>query len=348
MRVRSIFVVLGVLAGIAGLGGLAPLHAADYSKLFKATNPAVAVLYTSGRVANPASEFGEAVANGLGSGFLVDDEGHVMTAAHVVQTADLVRVEFSNGFRTTAAIIASDPVKDVALLKLDEMPESISPLKLGNSDKVEIGEEVFVIGAPYGLSHTLTVGHISGRHANDDEMMGAVKAETFQSDAAINQGNSGGPMFNQRGEVIGIVSHIRSKSGGSEGLGFAVTANAARDALFENRMAWSGLSGFLLAGEIAKIMNVPQPYGYLVQQVAAGSPAARVGLRPSRIPATIAGQDLFVGGDIILSVGDVAIAPDMTDAVRSEIGSLRGTDLLSVVVLRGGKRVVLEAVVRPR
>ena len=117
-----------------------------------------------------------------------------------------------------------------------------------------------------------------------------------------------------------------------------------------SKTAWRGpvSAVFLLAGQIAKIMNVPQPYGYLVQQVAAGSPAARVGLRPSRIPATIAGQDLFVGGDIILSVGDVAIAPDMTDAVRSEIGSLRGTDLLSVVVLRGGKRVVLEAVVRPR
>ena len=131
MRARLVFLLLSAVSAVGGIDAIEPLHAANYSNLFKATNPAVAVLYTSGRVANPASEFGEAVANGLGSGFLVDDEGHVMTAAHVVQTADLVRVEFSNGFRTTAAIIASDPVKDVALLKLDEMPEGVSPLKTG-------------------------------------------------------------------------------------------------------------------------------------------------------------------------------------------------------------------------
>jgi len=315
----------------------------DYAKLFKEADESVVVIYTVEREIAGQRGQGEVTLPGLGSGFLIDDEGHVMTAAHVVQTADLVEVEFVGGTKVTASVVASDPIKDVALLKLDRLPEQIRPVKLADSDKVSIGEEIFIIGAPYGLSHTLTVGHISARHGNDGGYMGAIQAETFQTDAAINQGNSGGPMFNRRGEVIGIVSHIRSQSGGSEGLGFAVTSNTAVDALLDHPMAWSGLTGIVLTGALADALNVPQNSGFLIQKIAANSPASRMGLRPSRVPASIAGQDLFIGGDIILSVGGMEVSPNMTAEFREAIASQSERGELLMTVLREGKVIVFRA-----
>ena len=315
----------------------------DYARLFKEADESVVVIYTVERQIAGQRGQGEVTLPGLGSGFLIDDEGHVMTAAHVVQTADLVEVEFVDGAKVTASVVASDPVKDVALLKLDRLPEKIRPVKLADSDKVNIGEEIFIIGAPYGLSHTLTVGHISARHGNDEGYMGAIQAETFQTDAAINQGNSGGPMFNRRGEVVGIVSHIRSQSGGSEGLGFAVTSNTAVDALLEHPMAWSGMTGILLTGALADALNVPQDSGFLIQKIAANSPASRIGLKPSRVPASIAGQELFIGGDIILSVGGMEVSPNMRDEFREAVSRGSESGDISVKVLREGKVIVFRA-----
>ena len=324
------------------LASLDTANAADFRKLFEQTNESVVVVYTVERRASSRSGQ-EVTLPGLGSGFVIDDEGHVMTAAHVVQTADLVEVEFVDGEKYTAAIIASDPVKDVALLKLDRLPDKLRPAKLADSDKVRIGEEVYIIGAPYGLSHTLTIGHISARHGGEDGYMGDIQAETFQTDAAINQGNSGGPMFNDRGEVIGIVSYIRSKSGGSDGLGFAVTSNTAVDALLDHPISWSGMTGILLTGALADALNVPQGAGYLIQQVASTSPAARIGLRPSRIPASIAGQDVLIGGDIILSVGGVPIAPDMAVEFRQKTEMMDRGETVPIRLLRGGEVIEINA-----
>ena len=318
------------------------VDAADHRRLFKRVDPSVVVLYTVEREVAPGTRAGQVASNGLGSGVLVDDQGHVMTAAHVVQTADLVQAEFVDGFKTTAVVVASDPSKDVALVKLDKLPDSIKPAKVGDSDDVEVGEEIIVIGAPYGLSHTLTTGHISARHRNDDALMSGVNAETFQTDAAINRGNSGGPVFNLKGEVIGIVSYIRSQSGGSDGLGFAVTSNAAYHALFEERMAWSGLSGVIVTGPLADALNVPQDAGYLVQKVAANSPAARVGLQAGLIPARIAGQDLLLGGDVILELEGMEVKPGMLGEFRSRMTDRRAP-FITLKVLRGGEGITLRA-----
>ena len=318
-------------------------QAADYRKLFERTDPSVVVINTLERRLAPSPGGGEVTLPGLGSGVLIDADGHVMTAAHVVQTADLVEVEFADGSKVTAAVVASDPIKDVALLKLDELPKKPRPAKIGDSDKVRVGEEIFIIGAPLGLAHTLTVGHVSARHTNKDGVMGEVRAETFQTDAAINQGNSGGPMFNRRGEVIGIVSHIRSRSGGSDGLGFAVTSNAAVDALFKHRMAWSGMSGITLTGRLAASLNVPQPAGYLVQKVAANSPAARFGLQPSRIPALIGGQEILIGGDIVLAMENVEFEPNMLAEFREKTTNLKPGQIITLKVLRSGQVMELRA-----
>jgi S1-C subfamily serine protease len=146
---------------------------------------------------------------------------------------------------------------------------------------VQIGEQVFVVGAPLGITHTLTVGHLSARHKPNATFSGMLTAEFFQTDAAINRGNSGGPMFDLKGEVIGIVSSILSQSGGSDGLGFAATSNIARRLLLDEPSVWSGLDGYLLIGEAARAFNLPVGFeaGLLVQRVALGSPADQLGVR---------------------------------------------------------------------
>lgn len=277
---------------------------------------------------------------GLGSGLLVSADGKVMTAAHVVQTADEVKVEFATGEVVPAKVVTSEPAADVALLQLEHVPPQAVVAKLGNSDQVEVGDEVFIVGAPVGMSHTLTVGHISARRNPRNFFNGMSRSEFFQTDAAINEGNSGGPMFNMQGEVIGIVSHIVSKSGGFEGLGFVVTSNLARRLLLERSPFWSGVEGFLVSGEMARVLNVPQPAGLLVQRVASQSPAARLGLRPGSLPAVIDGEPMVVGGDIILEVLGVPIIPDGSSytVIRERLTGLKSGDKLVITVLRDGHR----------
>lgn len=308
----------------------------DLISVFDRVNPAVVVIYTVERQARPSGG-GEVAAPGLGSGVLIDEDGHIATAAHVVQTADLVEVEFLDGTKTPAAVVSSDPTADLALLKIDQVPRGIKPVPLANSAKVAVGTEVFVVGAPYGLGHSLSVGHISGRHRNDGTGLVAPDAELFQTDTAINQGNSGGPMFDMDGEVVGIVSYILSKSGGFEGLGFAVTSNTVRERLLERRSFWSGMTGVMLSGAVAQAFNVPQPYGFLVQRVALGSPAQKMGLQPSKVPVTIEGQTIFIGGDILLSVDGIPLTPTSSEDVQTKVKGIQGQQKVVVEVLRGGQ-----------
>ncbi len=177
---------------------------------FRRVKGTVVVVRTEQRGEDPA----------LGSGVVISADGKVLTAAHVVQTADKISVQFADNQTSPARVIASSVLADVALLQLTEVPANAMFAKLGNSDEAEVGDEILVVGAPFGLSYTLTVGHISGRHLPGMKMriMGRMATmEFFQTDAAINMGNSGGPMFNLDGEVIGIVSSILSRSGGFSG-----------------------------------------------------------------------------------------------------------------------------------
>jgi S1-C subfamily serine protease len=171
---------------------------------------------------------------------------------------------------------------------------------------------------------------------------GLSNAELFQTDAAINQGNSGGPMFNMRGEVIGIVSHMLSVSGGFDGLGFAVTSNAARELLLERDAFWGGLASYRLEGRLAQAFNVPQSHGWLVQVVAKGSPAQRLGLRGGNIPATIGDEQLLVGGDIILAVQGIPVDGHDPIAIRKALVGLKAGDAIVVKVLRDGQVLKLE------
>lgn len=283
---------------------------------------------------------------GLGSGVLISEEGKLLTAAHVVQTADKVTVEFIGGAQVTARVVSSEPIADVALLQLESVPAGVEPARLGNSDKVEVGDEVFVVGAPYGLSHTLSAGHVSGWIVQDHGLGARLGCEFLQTDAAINSGNSGGPIFNMNGEIIGIASRILSHSGGFEGIGFAATTKAVRLLLLERKPFWSGMEGIIVRGDVAAAFNVPQQAGYLVQRVSQESPAWRMGIRPGTVRATIRGTELLIGGDIILSCNGIEVRNDASlESIYESIRKLEPGQTVVSKVLRAGQIIEVLSVV---
>jgi S1-C subfamily serine protease len=324
-------------------GSLAGAVASEsLADVFHRINPAVVDIVTTQSEVAASGQVQRVKTGGLGSGFLISDEGLIMTAAHVVQTAEQIVVRFVMGAPVKARVIASDPQSDVALIQVEAVPEKIQPVELANSNRVRVGDQVFIVGAPLGISHTLTVGHISARRNPRHLFGGLVKAELLQTDAAINPGNSGGPMFNMQGDVIGIVSHIASRSGGSEGIGFVVTSNLARQLLIDEPTMWSGMKGSMIQGELARVLNLPQPSGIIVEKVVPGSPASVLGLQPGTVPATIGGESLILGGDVILNVQGIEIGPaESHQRIRSALSKLEAGAKITVTVLRGGEVVTL-------
>lgn len=289
-------------------------------------------------------------APGLGSGVLISEDGKVLTAAHVVQTADQIAVQFDEKTVVPAKVIASQRFSDVALIQLLFVPKEVKPATLGDSDKAEIGEEVVVIGAPFGLEKSLSVGYISGRKQSNVRMGSFQAVDFLQTDAAINSGNSGGPMFNMKGEVIGIVSNILTRSGGFEGIGFAASSNIAKQVLLEQKSFYSGVEGILLEGKMAQVFNVPQDAGFQIQYVADGSPLWRMGIRGGEVSAVIDGIEMLLGGDIILSVNGVKVASGNRnyDDIFRTLSGLKPGDSLTCKVLRNGEVQELSTVITDR
>ena len=316
-------------------------EAQNVGAIFRRVNPSVVIVRARWKEVSAVGQVSRI--SEVGSGVLISADGKVITAAHVVQTADEITVEFLGGEIVGARVIASEPEADVSLLKLDKVPAKAAVATLGNSDRSDVGDQIFIIGAPYGIAHTLSVGYITARHKPNTVYSEMALAEFFQTDAAINPGNSGGPMFNMAGEVIGLASHNISKSGGSEGLGFVVTINMARRLLLDQRSFWSGMSGIVISGRTARALNLPQPVGLMVQQVAADSPAADIGLKPGSIPGTIEGKSLLLGGDIILAVQGQAIGSETYEALQARLRSLAPGSKITVTVLRDGRELTLSA-----
>jgi len=238
----------------------------------------------------------------IGSGVLVSKKGKIITAAHVVNNAEAIRVVFKDGQKLLAKVVALSRSADVALLQCNGHIVNPRVAKMGDSDKVRIGDKIMIIGSPMGLEHSLSVGYISRRDRDGNSHNGLRRMEFFQTDAAINTGNSGGPMFNMQGELIGVVSSILTRSGGFEGIGFAATINIVKSLLFEKPNIWLGVDVFYLQGNLAFALNVPQEGGILIQNVTKDSPAYFMGLNGGFIKAEIDKNPVILGGDIILSV----------------------------------------------
>jgi serine protease Do len=277
-----------------------------------------------------------------GSGVLISPDGKVATAAHVVQTMENITVEFLGEEPVPARVIASEQWADISILQVSVVPRDATVAKLADSDPIRIGDPVFIVGAPYGLSYSLSEGIISARWPANTVTKDFPLAEFFQTDAVINTGNSGGPMFSRAGELIGIVSHNITKSGGSEGLGFVVTANTVRSLLVERKRGWFGVDLMLVSGAMAQALNVPQSGGFLVKQVVKDSVGGRLGLKGGDRIGIVEGQHIVVGGDILLSVQGITFASaDDRVKVLKALETLQVGQDLRVTVFRGDKIVEL-------
>lgn len=325
-----------LFAAIIGMAHFA--SAQDLADLFESNKYSVVTIYTE-EVENAGTGDPRTFTSneGLGSGVLISED-MVLTASHVVASADEIIVEFFDGEKIHAKTFRVSKLADVAVIKLERSPSNAKIAVIGSSDETRIGEDIFVIGAPMGLPYSLSRGVISGRES-ENKITGEGKIlEFFQTDAAINTGNSGGPMFNYKGEVIGIVSSILTRSGGFEGIGFAATSQVARELLNSRSSKYFGTEIVPLSYELAKILNVPQESGWLIQHVVKESPAGQLGLKGGFRMVTIDEEEILLGGDIILQVDHIKITDaDSYFKVAEHLDRDESTVSHKIMILRGGE-----------
>ena len=249
----------------------------------------------------------------LGSGFVYDTNGHIITNYHVVNGGGRLDVTFLDGTVYRASLLGSDPFTDLAVLYVEGVPaEKLVPLPLADSSKIRVGEQVAAIGNPFGLSGSMSAGIVSGlgRLIPSQEIGSFSIPDVIQTDAPINPGNSGGPLLNLRGEVIGINSAIFSTTGQFAGVGFAIPSNTMTKvvpALITSGSfthPWLGISGTDMTPGLAEAIGLDEPRGFLVVAVVAGSPADSAGIREGDRPTTVDGRPIELGGDVIVSIDD--------------------------------------------
>jgi S1-C subfamily serine protease len=287
--------------------------------------------------------FFDQVGKELGSGFIVSPNGEILTNNHVVSGSRQLEVMLPDQQRYQAKILARDPPNDLALIKI-QPKKSLHALPLGDSDRLQVGQKVLAIGQPLGLEGTLTTGIVSslGRTIsgeNDQDLEGMI-----QTDAAINQGNSGGPLLDSLGNVIGIDTAIYSQSGGNIGIGFAMPINRAKTMLEAFRSGKNlepagplGIGIIYVAGDYADALRLPSSGGLLVQQVNRGSPAAEAGLRGGNRETALAGYEIRAGGDLITAIEGKPVASQ--DALSRAVSKKHAGEPLNLTVLRDGRSV---------
>jgi serine protease Do len=254
----------------------------------------------------------------LGSGFLIDPNGYILTNNHVVQNASKIRVKLSDGRMMDAKVVGTDPQTDLAVLKISA--STLPTLKLANSDQVQVGDWVLAFGSPFGLTQTMTAGIISAK----GRVIGAGPYDNFlQTDAAINPGNSGGPLVNLDGQVVGINTMIASESGGFQGIGFAIPSSMAEPVytqLVKNgkvTRGWLGVHIQSMTSELAKSFNLEPDKGVLVAQVDANSPASRAGLKSGDVILEYNGRQVHSAQDLSLAVAETKVgAPAKVQVLR--------------------------------
>jgi S1-C subfamily serine protease len=251
----------------------------------------------------------------LGSGFVIDKAGHIVTNYHVVQGAQRVQVSFSNNERLAAQVVGRDPATDVAVLQVKAQSRALTPLDLGNSDAVRVGDSVVAIGNPLGEDRSITSGIVSALQRRIFAPNGAPIDNVIQTDAALNHGNSGGPLLNTRGRVIGVNSQIQTAdgSGGNIGIGFAIPVNTVKNVAAQLiakgvvEHPFVGLSARAITPRVAALFRLPVKSGLLVGKVCRSSGAADAGVRGARQEVTLAGVTWPLGGDIIVKVDGLRV-----------------------------------------
>jgi S1-C subfamily serine protease len=297
----------------------------------------IQVLATSAASDNPL--FGSQPARALGSGFVIDKAGHVVTNYHVIEGAFKVEVSFSGNDEMPATVIGRDPSTDIAVLRIKRAQgRALTPLELGNSDAVRVGDAVVAIGNPFGLERTVTAGIVSALQREITAPNGFAIDRVIQTDAAINHGNSGGPLLNADGRVIGVNSQIESESGGNVGIGFAVPINTVKDVVSqllesgEVDHAYIGVEMATITSELASNVRLPVDQGVLIQRVRTDSPAAQAGLRGGTAQVVVDGESYLVGGDVITKADGQSI--ESAEQLRSVVTSKQPGDEITLEVHR--------------
>ncbi len=247
-------------------------------------------------------------ANGVGSGFVFDKNGHIITNEHVVENSDIVTVTFLDGRSYNAEVVGVDAATDIAVIKVNADPSLLKPLPIGDSSNLKVGMGVAAIGNPFGLSGTMTSGIVSALGRLLPQETGFSIPDVIQTDAAINPGNSGGPLLNSRGEVVGINTAIQSATGEFTGVGFSIPSNTIAK-IVPKLIAdgsyihpWVGISGRDIDPALAKALNLVDARGFLIVDVVEGSPAEKAGLKGSDETKEVDGVEYRLGGDVILAV----------------------------------------------
>ena len=240
----------------------------------------------------------------VGSGLIIREDGFILTNSHLVFAHQTISVTLDDGRMVPAELVGADPLLDLAVLRIQAPAKGFPDMSFGDSDKIEIGEEVLAIGNPFGLEQTLTMGVISGINRTLPTAPMTLRLPLIQTDAAINPGNSGGPLVNRCGEVIGINTAMLGRA---ENIGFAIPINLAKrflpQLIEKGRVIrpWVGVGGKYINKELSEIINIPMVDGFLVETIDPESPAERAGLRKGNLPVTIGGTEFLFGGDIIIA-----------------------------------------------
>ncbi len=290
----------------------------------------------------------------IGSGFVVDSEGHIVTNYHVATAAPDLLVTLADDRTVPAEILGTDPGSDLAVLKIDVPAEELTVAELGDSDALRVGQRAIAIGNPFGLERTITTGIISSlgrtlpRSDSDFQI-----AEVIQTDAAINPGNSGGPLLDSLGRVIGVNTAIRSVSGVNSGIGFAIPVNIVKRVIPElisggnYRHPWVGVMGSTISPEMVEALDLDVETGVLVYTVEPGSPAEKAGLRGGDRETVVGGRPVLVGGDILVGINELPVRR-FDDLVNYLAGYTNVGDTVTLTVIRDGERLGLEVVLEER
>jgi S1-C subfamily serine protease len=318
------------------------------TNLYARVNPSV--VHIVAEVVTMSFFRGPVPSQGTGSGFVLDEDGHIVTNYHVIQNAQSINVIFADGTEASARVIGTDPLNDLAIILPEQLPPGVAPLELGSVEDLRVGQRAIAIGNPFGLERTLTVGVVSalGRplQTTGDNFI----FDVIQTDAAINPGNSGGPLLDSRGRVIGVNTAIRQDA---EGIGFAVpvdTLKRVAGPLIETGAyphPWLGLLGYSINAELAEALRLPVDRGVLVAQLYSQGPAAQAGIRGAEREVIIGNRRLLIGGDIIVAMDGRPIGGWQDFLAYLELETSVG-DTVELTILRDGQELTVEVTTVPQ
>ena len=323
------------------------------NEIYRASAPAVVHIETTSRVQQPSDFFGNPFGTtqtqrALGSGFVIDKAGHIVTNYHVVRGANAIQVSFSNNEHFSAKVIGVDPSTDSAVLQVEVKSRALKSLPLGNSESVRVGDQVIAIGNPFGLDRSVTAGIVSAVQRRIEAPNQLSISHVIQTDAALNHGNSGGPLLNAQGQVIGVNAQIETggQSQGNVGIGFAIPINTIKDVVAELikhgkvEHPFLGIEGKTLQPNIARLFHLQVTSGVLVASVRPGTGAAKAGVKPATSQVTVEGESWPAGGDVIVKV-DGQPVPSVERLVDL-IASKKPEDKIVLEVVRGSSRIHLD------